>query len=283
LRETASIGRPLTTVEREQYSAQGYVKNLPVLDREGVADLQRRFMDLLDQVPASVDIYRVNNWHKANRWLYELSQTPAVLDYVEQILGPDFSLWGGAFFLKHPQDGTVVPFHQDASYWPLAPRVNVTVWLAVFDTDAGNGCMRIVPGSHRAGGLAHDNLPDTPDWNKMSPQERTKSKFVLWQQVDPESYDDDLIVDLDLQAGEMSLHDDDLIHGSSANNSTDRMRAGITFRYIPTEVKCDLGVWPNFEVYPCRGVDEFQHNPIGTIPAENGYPTSFNQLSSDFT
>ena len=62
----------------------------------------------------------------------------------------------------------------------------------------------------------------------------------------------------------------------------DRVRAGITFRYIPTEVKCDLGVWPNFEVYPCRGVNEFQHNPIGKIPTENGNPTSFNQLSSDF-
>ena len=218
MREPADIGRRLSEVEREQYTAQGYVKNLPVLDQEGVADLQRRFMDLLDQVPPAVDIYRVNNWHKANRWFYELSQTPAILDYVEEILGANFNLWGGGFFLKHPQDGTVVPFHQDASYWPLEPRVNVTVWLAVFDTDAGNGCMRIVPGSHRAGGLAHENLPATPDWNRMSPEDRTKSKFVLWQQVDPESYDDDQIVDLDLQAGEVSLHDDDLIHGSSANN-----------------------------------------------------------------
>ena len=226
MREPADIGRRLSEVEREQYTAQGYVKNLPVLDQEGVADLQRRFMDLLDQVPPAVDIYRVNNWHKANRWVYELSQTPAILDYVEEILGANFNLW--------------------------------------------------------AGGLAHENLPAAPDWNRMSPEDRTKSKFVLWQQVDPESYDDDQIVDLDLQAGEVSLHDDDLIHGSSANNSADRVWAGITFRYIPTEVKCDLGVWPNVEVYPCRGVDVLQHNPIGKIPTENGNPTSFNQLSSDF-
>ena len=169
-----------------------------------------------------------------------------------------------------------------ASYWPLEPRVNVTAWLAVFDTDAENGCMRIVPGSHRAGALAHDHLPDVAQWSKMPKEEQTKSKFVLWQQVDPESFSEDQIVDLDLQAGEMSLHDDDLIHGSQANNSTDRIRAGITFRYVPTEVKCDLRVWPNFEVYPCRGVDEFQHNPVGKIPKENAYPTAFNQLSSEF-
>ena len=278
----SGCARRLSEAERKQYAERGYIKNLPVLDQEGVADLQCRFMDLINQVPDTVDIYRVNNWHKANRWFYELSQMPAILDYVEDILGPNFNQWGGSFFLKHPQDGTVVPFHQDASYWPLQPRVNVTVWLAVFDTDAENGCMRIVPGSHRGGALVHDDLPDMAKWSTSAKEEQSKSKFVLWQQVDPETFTDDQIVDLDLQAGEISLHDDDLIHGSDANNSADRIRAGITLRYVPTQVKCDLGVWPSFEVYPCRGIDEYEHNPIGTIPKGNAYPTLFNQSSSEF-
>ncbi len=274
--------RRLTATEVADYEETGYIKNLPVLDTDGIRELQRGFSALLEKVPDTVDVYRINNWHKANRWFYELSQTAAILDYVEDILGPDFGMWGGSIFLKYPQDGTVVPFHQDASYWPLEPRVNVTVWLAVFDTDADNGCMRIVPGSHRQGQLNHGQVPGTPDWNKMAPDERTKSKYVLWQQVDPESFTDDQVVDMDLKAGEMSLHDDALIHGSGANGSTDRIRAGITFRYIPTEVVCDLSVWPNFEVYPCRGVDEHCHNPVGKVPTGNGYPTAFNQLSSEF-
>ena len=61
-----------------------------------------------------------------------------------------------------------------------------------------------------------------------------------------------------------------------------RMRAGITFRYCPTGVKCDLSVWPNFEVYPSRGTDRFQHNPVGKMPTQNAYPATFNQLSSEF-
>ena len=273
--------RRLTAEEIAQFRERGYVKNLPLFDEAGVRDLQSRFEALLDAVPEGVDLYRVNNWHKANRWIYQLSQLPAILDYVEDILGPNFNQWGGGFFIKYPHDGTKVPFHQDASYWPLDPRVNLTVWLAVFDTDAGNGCMRIVPGSHKWGDLRHEDLPDAPHWSSMSREEQAKSKYVLWKQVNPDAFSEEQMVDMDLLAGEISLHDDDLIHGSNANNS-DRMRAGIAFRYIPAEVKCDLNVWPNFEVYGCRGVDEYQHNPIGKIPTGYSYPKSFNEHSSEF-
>ncbi len=273
--------RRLTQEEVEQYGEIGYLKNLPLFEGDAVETLQREFMEIVDSVPDSVDIYRVNNWHKANRWFYELSQTPAILDYVQDLLGPDFNQWGGGFFIKFPHDEKEVPFHQDASYWPLDPRTTVTVWLAVFDADPENGCMRIVPGSHRWGDMPHEDLPDSLNWSKMSPGEAAKSKYILWQQVEPDSFTEDQVVDMDLRAGEVSLHDNDLIHGSGGNTS-DRMQAGITLRYCPTEVKCDLNVWPNFEVYPCRGTDRFQHNPVGKVPSRNSYPTSYNQLSSEF-
>ena len=92
---------------------------------------------------------RVNNWHKANRWVYELSQTKAILDYVEDLIGPNILQWGSHCFAKFPGDGTEVPWHQDAQYWPLQPSRTVTVWLAIFDTNEQNAAMRIVKGSHR--------------------------------------------------------------------------------------------------------------------------------------
>ena len=170
--------RRLKKEEIGQYNKTGYLKNLPLFDQQQVETLQQEFMEMIDSVPADIDIYRVNNWHKANRW----------------------------------------------------------------------------------GDIPHEDLPESPDWSKMSREEATQSKYVLWQQVDPDSFSEDQIVDMDLKAGEISLHDDDLIHGSGANSS-DRMRAGITFRYCPARVKCDLNGWPNFEVYPARGTDRFQHTP----------------------
>ena len=77
-----------------------------------------------------------------------LCRTPAILDYVEDIAGPDFYQWGGQFFVKYPGDGSIVPWHQDAQYWPLTPRRTVTVWLAIHDADEANAAMQVVAGSH---------------------------------------------------------------------------------------------------------------------------------------
>ena len=277
--------RRLNTAEIEQFHELGFVKSLPLLDENGIKTLQADFMKMVESTPKEVDIYRVNNWHKANRWFYELTRTPAILDYVEDLLGPDFFHWGGSFFIKFPHDETVVPWHQDAKYWPLEPRTTVTVWLAVFDSDTDNGCMRVIPGSHRWGDLHHNDLAEAKNWEKQDTHQNSsaaeKSNYVLWQKVDSKAFDEETAVDLTMQAGELSLHDDDLIHGSPGNKS-DRLRAGITLRYSPTNVKCDLSVWPNFEAYPSRGVDQFQHNPVGQVPNQHGYPLIFNQNSSEF-
>ena len=49
---------------------------------------------------------------------------------VEDQLGPDFYLWGSHFFVKKPREESIVPWHQDAQYWPLQPQNAVTVYIA---------------------------------------------------------------------------------------------------------------------------------------------------------
>jgi ectoine hydroxylase-related dioxygenase (phytanoyl-CoA dioxygenase family) len=206
-------------------------------------------------------------WHKASRRYYDLCRTPAILDYVEDLIGPDFYQWGGQFFAKFPGDGSVVPWHQDAQYWPLTPQKTVTVWLAVFDTDQSNAAMKIVRGSHKRGMLPH-HVNDAPP-------------LALEQEVDASLIDPAEVVTIDLRAGEISLHDDGLLHGSGPNTST-RMRAGITMRFSPTDVQGDLAVWPNHEAHMARGVDRHRLNPHGQPPVGESYPTSKHQHSSEF-
>ena len=267
LPESASVRR-LTADEKRQFSELGYVSRMPLFDASAVTRLQHRFHELVRLLLPDVDISGVNNWHKANRWVYDLCHTPAILDYVEDLLGPNFFHWAASFFCKHPGDSTEVPWHQDAQYWPLHPHKSVTVWLAFFDADEANGAMCVVPGSHRQGELAHQVVEG--------------EHYMLPQQVVDSAFDRDKVVSLNLQAGEISLHNDALIHGSPANRS-DRMRAGLTMRYSPTDVECDLSVWPTFESYLARGVDDYQPNPVGTIPQENGFPIRPLQASAQFT
>ena len=261
--------RRLTNKEKQQYSEQGYVKNLPVFSHDGALELQGLFEELSSRLPSDVDINKTNMWHKASKKFHDLCRTPEILNYVEDILGPNFVQWGGQFFHKEPQSGSVVPWHQDAQYWPLEPANAVTVWLAVYDSDEENGAMKVVSGSHKKGA------------NGFKHHTNDASHLVLDQEVSEDQIDKDKIVYMNLKAGEISLHNDALLHGSDPNNSN-RKRCGITMRFSPTNVKGDLNEWPFFETQLARGKDTFKLNPIAQIPRGEATPIKRFCFSKDF-
>jgi non-haem Fe2+, alpha-ketoglutarate-dependent halogenase len=247
----------LTPGQVEQYHTLGYVKGPRVFSDDEVAHLQQEYEKLPLLLPPGKAISRVNWWHKRNRFVYDLCMDPRLLDFAEEILGPNFFLWGSHFFAKEPGDGTLVPWHQDAQYWPLSPQNAVTVYVAFTDCDRENACMRVIPGSHR-GRLRHH------------PQD--EERYILQQEIDDAEIDLTSAVELELKAGEISLHHDGIAHGSGPNLSN-RRRVGFTMRFSSTDVKCDLSVWPNFQAFMARGVDEYHHNPAGIPPTGYGAPT----------
>ena len=160
-----------------------------------------------------------------------------------------------------------MPWHQDAQYWPLKPAKAVTVWLALYDTDEENGAMKIVKGSHKQGMFDHTI-------NKAK-------NLALNQEVSTDQFEQSNVVSLNLKAGEISLHDDGLLHGSEANKSN-RRRCGVTMRFAPVNVKADLSVWPHFETQLARGIDNFKNNPIAAIPRGEATPVRKFQYSKEF-
>ena len=136
-----------------------------------------------------------------------------ILDAVEQLIGPDIVRWGCQAFCKPGKDGMEVPWHQDGHYWPIDPLATCTVWIAIDESVLENGCLRVIPGSHRNADLLPHGTEDRTD-------------VVLNQKVRDGEFDSTQAVDVELQAGQMSLHDVFMIHGSNANRS-DRRRAGL--------------------------------------------------------
>ena len=259
--------RRLKENEKIQFIEKGYVKGLPVFSDSGSRDLQNLYFELSSRVPANINITKLNNWHKASLSFYQICHTKEILDYVEDILGENFYLWGGQFFSKKPKDVSIVPWHQDAQYWPLSPSKSVTVWLAIYDTDKINGAMKIVSGSHKKGKFKHISNSD--------------KNYILNQEVSSDQIEENNIVYMNLKAGEISLHTDALLHGSDANTS-DRPRSGLAMRFSPTDVKGDLSVWPSFEAQLARGYDIFKFNPIASKPRGEATPIKGMQFSKEF-
>ena len=149
----------------------------------------------------------------------EVARDESILDLVEQVIGPDVILWGCQAFCKPPGDGMEVPWHQDGHYWPIRPLATCTVWIALDDSVIENGCLRVIPGSH-GGKALYSHLKEN------------RADVVLNQRVRDDLFDKSTAVDVELEAGQMSLHDVYLIHGSNPNRST-RRRAGLAIRYMP--------------------------------------------------
>ena len=85
--------RRLTEAQVEQYQRCGYIKNLSVIDASEISTLQASFEKLAARLPNGTDINQVNMWHKCSRTFYDLSRHPAILDYVEDLIGPDYFQW----------------------------------------------------------------------------------------------------------------------------------------------------------------------------------------------
>jgi non-heme Fe2+,alpha-ketoglutarate-dependent halogenase len=247
------MGKRLTEQQRKFYEENGYLVGLPPVFNAGqVKDLNDGLSELMKLLRPGEDAKDIREWHESSRFLYDICTNSTILDFVEDILGPDFYLWGSNFFVKPPRSSSTVGWHQDTYYWPLEPKISATVWVAFEDVDETNAAMRVIPGSHRAGLLKHSRSSDTDS--------------VLTLECEQGQFREDSAASLNLRAGQVSIHDDKLVHGSPANNSL-RRRAGLTIRYSSTVVKCDLAVNPYFTTYLCRGVDTYRHNPVGKVPS----------------
>lgn len=209
---------------RDAYEADGYLTGLRALDAPAADALRARF-DALEAVEGreKTRIGLVDR-HFDQPFLMELATSPAIVDPVSAVLGPDVLLLATHIFCKYGRDEKWVAWHQDVTYWGLEPPVALTVWLAIDDADVENGCMRVIPGSHRGGIREHGKARG--EGNLLS----------VNQEVPVTDEEAARAVDLPLRAGEMSLHDGRLIHGSLPNRS-DRRRCGLTLRYVPAHVR----------------------------------------------
>src|SRR5450755_15506 len=240
---TTEHPKTLSSEQIAAFNRNGYLAPFRIFSEAEIAAIRGYFDGLLARtLAAGGDSYSISTAHLRYGRVYDLLTHPRIVARVTELLGENVIAWGSHFFCKMPGDGKRVSWHQDSSYWPLTPSKAVTVWLAIDDADAGNACMRYIPGSHRLGHLTY-TLSENDEANVLN-----QTVEGVEQLGDP--------VAVELKAGEISLHSDLLLHGSEANQSA-RRRCGLTLRYCPADVRAGLG-W-NAKGVIVSGSDESGH------------------------
>ncbi len=217
------MSKLLTVAQIEQYHRDGIVFPVPVLSPGETAHFRAAFEEVAARLGGRPVAQALGHTQSYFRWAYDLATHPRILDAVEDVLGPNLLVWTVSIFPKYPRDPGYISWHQDGTYWGLDSTRVVTAWVALTDSTRDNGCMRVVPGSHRQPILPHRDTYAAD--NRLS----------RGQEIEVEVAEQDA-VDVVLRAGEMSLHHVNIIHGSNSNPS-DGSRIGFAPRFMTPETR----------------------------------------------
>lgn len=232
----------LSAAQIQSFRDNGVLFPFRVLDDAEVA----AGLAVIDGIDARPDLRKGLLLHKTyyvSKTLTDLCRHPRILDAVEGVIGPNILVWGANFFLKEPRSDAYVSWHQDATYWGLEPSDIVTAWVAFTPSTVESGCMRVVPGTHKGGIMAHKET-----WAQDNLLSRGQEIAV--------DVDLDKVVDVVLRPGEMSLHHVDIAHNSEPNRSAQR-RIGFAIRYVGAHVKQAGGL--RDKAMLARGTDRWNH------------------------
>lgn len=219
------------------YDRDGYTIFRNVIDQDLVAEagahvewLQAKYPDRLGEDLATELVADDPFWVR-------LVSDERLLDLAELFVGPDIALFASHYISKPPFSGKPVLWHQDGAFWPLDPMRVVTLWLAVDEATPENGCLRVIPGSHRQ------------DLHEL--RQRADVDNVLGSES-AVAVDESQAVDLVLAPGDVEVHHPNILHGSNANTSP-RRRCGLTIRYIPTSTRITSEQQPFVSALLLRG------------------------------
>ena len=218
--------RSLSPEELATFKVQGFLVIKNILTEEGLAQMREQCMNSWNEEKVAFDPNKswlqnsllVNIHHKAKTVKDYYFDGPLV-EIATQLIGPNIK--GATSQLTFKMAGNTKPFgwHQDNGYGELEPYTALTTLTALDDTDRGNGCLWLIPGSHKGGQIKV---------NQTEEQKKSKSEIIV-------DADDSLAVPMEMKAGDALIFSCWMLHKSDGNNSKDRDRRILFLRYADAD------------------------------------------------
>ena len=233
----------LSIKQIKKYNEEGFVSPIDAISNKEANEIRNEIENIEKNWPKELEGSGRNYVHLISPIFDKVCHNPRILDAVESIIGRNILICGTTLFIKNPNEKGYVSFHQDAKYIGLEPHNWVTAWISVTDSNEKNGCMRMWPGSHKEN-LKHHNQKF--DKNNLLTRGQTVENVPINETIP-----------VVLKAGQMSLHNPKIVHGSDLNKSNDRRIGFVIQSYIGTNVKQVLG---KMYVQQARGDDTYNYH-----------------------
>ena len=238
------MGKRLSRAEIDSFNQHGFLPGIDVFGADE-CDAFRSKVEAFERArPEAVEWAFDIKTNLLFDWVYELSRDPRLLDAIEDLIGPDVLLTNSIFRIKEPGSATFYGWHQDAARIRVEPGF-VLAFIAISEATPGNGCLRVIPGTHR----------EVQPFSLVSYAHRQVARV---REVDESG-----AVDMVLAKGQVGLLHCNTVHGSGPNRSSGR-RIGLINDYTPAFARQSTGTGSGQLV---RGEDRWGRFGAEPVPA----------------
>lgn len=277
----------LTQAEWEQFHRDGYLKFRRVVSDAQVEAMRAALDRVIDEEMTHGDAIErppefaygharkgvaagqraihqfVNIWKVCPEYeetLHNPTVTGAIRDLMQ---APRVRLWHDQVISKPPGDNKKFDCHHDFYFWPMDRPRMITCWLALDDATVANGCMHVIPGSHRDPRFQPADC-DLSEDIFLSPRPLGPgAPGSLYQEV--RGYDVDHTTPVELKAGECMFHHC-LNYHLTPQNVTERQRRAFIMIFMPDGTRYNHTQSPT---HPCTS---YLNLPDGTPYSGDLFP-----------
>jgi len=247
------MGKLLSEAEIACYREEGYVSPVRVLSPDEAAALAGRIAAFERAHPAEIAWAFDIKCNLLLDWVVAAGAGERMLDAVEDIVGPDILMTDAVFRIKEPGSSVRYDWHQDAARIQVEPCF-VIAYLAVTPATIENGCLQVIPGTHRT--VAPFRVIDSPPGQPLRRVARVENPAT------------ERAVPLPLAPGEAAFFSSNTVHASGPNRSRAR-RIAILYDYTAAHARQSVGRGSGQLL---RGVDRWHHFGHEPLPGPDFTP-----------
>lgn len=216
----------LSAAEIDQINREGYLILKNILLEKGLEQMRSEVMEAWSTEKQAFDPTKtwlqnslLVNIHHHSKTVRDYYFEGPLVSICSQLIGPNIK--GATSQLTFKMVGNTKPFgwHQDNGYGELEPYNAITALTALDDTDRGNGCLWLIPGSHKGGQIKVKQSEE---------QKKNKTEIIV-------DADDNLAVPMEMKAGDALIFNCWMLHKSDGNFSPDRDRRILFLRYADAD------------------------------------------------
>ena len=233
-----TTGTVLSEAHKAAFERDGYFVAEEFLSADEVESIRREITEIVDRYPdvpeelvqiepavrrgtvepesVELGVRKLFRMTLHNELFRSLAHHPVMVGIAVELIGRDVALFQSMLLMKPPRFGGQKVWHQDNAYFRLEPNDVFGFWIALDDTDVENGCMHVIPGSHREGIGEHGGVAD--DYGLSSAPAQNNAIACV------------------MKAGDALVFHGETYHYTPPNKS-DRRRRALQYHYASTHCR----------------------------------------------